>query len=444
MNDGAPPEPLTRPRLRLEGDAAARPPGLERALTRAGFQLIEAVASPASQPTDAILITLPDSHDDRLPAFLDAAGTEPPRIVVFAAQDPDAPAAALTLGADDALAAPVHLPDLCARLHARIRDRQSPRRTPYESEVRETLRDLVAEARTMLQPEEIVVALVRRLSRAFALAQCSFIITTPGEAEGRVLADLSPHPPGGGRMDLAQYPEIGEAMRTRRPVAMADPHGNGRRSPTLFAIPVLRDDTVPAVLLLRRRESNPPLSPAQLEMAASLAQVAEQALEATMPPVSVDRQPAAGVAGLDRRLLEEFERARRYSLSFSLVLLGVEVTSPSNGRVAVDTSEQVRREVGARLRRELRLPDFVARYAGDEFAIVLPETGPEGAHRSVARMRERLAALPLESPGKPVFSAGIVSYPHPAVTQPDDLFALVEAALMRGKVQSGDRIGQVD
>ena len=38
----------------------------------------------------------------------------------------------------------------------------------------------------------------------------------------------------------------------------------------------------------------------------------------------------------------------------------------------------------------LRLPDFVSRYGGGEFAIVLPETGLDGARRSVARMREQL------------------------------------------------------
>ena len=41
-------------------------------------------------------------------------------------------------------------------------------------------------------------------------------------------------------------------------------------------------------------------------------------------------------------------------------------------------------------------------------------------------------------------SAGIVTYPHPAVSQADDLFALVEAALARGKAQSGERVGIAD
>jgi hypothetical protein len=34
-----------------------------------------------------------------------------------------------------------------------------------------------------------------------------------------------------------------------------------------------------------------------------------------------------------------------------------------------------------------------------------------------------------------------VTYPHPAALQTDDLFAMAEAALMRGKAQAGERIG---
>ncbi len=115
-----------------------------------------------------------------------------------------------------------------------------------------------------------------------------------------------------------------------------------------------------------------------------------------------------------------------------------------NGDAPPESGERLRREVGARLRRELRLPDFLARYGGDEFAIVLPETDLEGAVQSVTRVQERLAILPLEGDSRPQLSAGVVSYPHPAVTEADDLFALVEAALMRGKLQSGGRIGRAD
>ena len=57
-------EPLARPRVLLVGDAAARPAGLERALTRAGFQLVEREHAAADPEADAILITLNDIAEE--------------------------------------------------------------------------------------------------------------------------------------------------------------------------------------------------------------------------------------------------------------------------------------------------------------------------------------------------------------------------------------------
>lgn len=437
MTNGNHPEPLARLRLVLTGDASARPEGLERALTRAGFHLTEVLPPTGEAPPDALLITLARHDDGRMAQALESLGQSPPRVVLFATESHEAPTAALGAGADDALAAPVHFPELCARIEARIRDRQAPRRTPYEAQVRRALEDLLAEARGTLQPAEIVLALVRRLARAFALARCSFVLTTPGEEEGRVVAEMAnghTEP----RLDLSRYPEIAEAIRSRRPVTMPDVQGAAPDVPagTLVVLPVLAETAVPAVLLLRPGSSQPHLSAAQLELAATLAQTAARALENGS---GSHRDAKHEIQLLDRRLQEEFERARRYSLSFSLVLLDV-----AAGADATAAGEEMRREVGVRLRRELRLPDFVSRYDRDEFAIVLPETGTQGARRSVTRMRERLGTLAVE-PGaaaeRPNFSAGIVSFPHPAAAQPDDMYALVEAALMRGKAQTGERIG---
>ena len=425
---GAAGEPLARPRLLLDGDASARPGGLERALTRAGFHIGEAAAAPHEPPPDALLTTLQAADPERLAGLLAHAATEPPRVLVFATEARDAPAAALTLGAADALAAPVHLPDLCARLLARIRERQSPAGTPHEGRVRESLRDFVLQARAGLQPDEVALALVRRLGRALGLAHCSFVVTRAGEDAGHVIAEFSDGRPEHARLDLARYPEIVEAVRSRRTLALPDTHAGASGDALMMVMPVVVDDAVTGVLLMRGPESAPGLSAAQLGLARSLAEAAARGLDGGHPANGGPRIPPP--AALDRRLQEELERARRYSLSFSLVLLHPEEAfAPDDADPAAKAGQW--QELVGRIRGELRLPDFVSSYGDDELALVLPETGADGARRWVVRIRERLDGM----------AAGIVAYPHPSVTVPDDLLALVEAALRRGRAQAGERIG---
>jgi two-component system, cell cycle response regulator len=296
----------SRPRILLVGDASARPTGLERALSRAGFHLIEQEEPGVYPSADAVLITLSDLDESPPAELLSPSGSgtnqAPPRLVLISSSNPDAPAAALALGAADALVAPVHLPELCARLYARIRERRQP--SPSAS-----------------QPAE-----------------------------------------------------------------------NGRE----------------------------PEAPS---------------LDQTSDPFGEE---------LEQRVQEEFERARRYSLSFSLILLGIDELPGSDEQLEADATGRLHSEVGRTLRRELRVPDLVVPYGTSEFAIVLPETGQTGARQSVMRIREILTSLPF--PGDPRleptrFSAGIVTFPHPAAHQAEDLFDMAEAALMRGRAQATERIG---
>ena len=107
-----------------------------------------------------------------------------------------------------------------------------------------------------------------------------------------------------------------------------------------------------------------------------------------------DTDPLTGLANrraLERRLADDLRRARRYSFPVSLVLIdldGLKVINDTQGHAAGDAAI---RQVAAAISVTLREPDFGARWGGDEFAVVMPNTGALAAHRSAERLRTYVA-----------------------------------------------------
>ena len=131
-------------------------------------------------------------------------------------------------------------------------------------------------------------------------------------------------------------------------------------------------------------------------------------------------------------------------MHFALVLIDIDRLREINEKLGQPAGDRVLGEVGLMLQREIRAPDFAARYGGDEFALILPETDLNGGRHFIERLRQVLSrhTFPDLGPGRvPVLSAGVVAFPHPEVLRPEDLFAVVESALERGKTAEPDRIG---
>jgi diguanylate cyclase (GGDEF)-like protein len=221
------------------------------------------------------------------------------------------------------------------------------------------------------------------------------------------------------------------------------------------ALPVFVKGRAAGVFFLRTVQGDPQLRPQDVAFANTIAQAAARVLENEERRAAIyRRQISAGVTdvltgcgsldALDRRLRDEFERARRYSRRFALVVIDVDRLRDINERLGQQAGDRVLGEIGAMMQREVRAPDFVARYGGDEFALVLPETDSEGGRRFVERLRQLLArhTFPDLPRGQaPSLTAGVVAFPHTEVLRPEDLFTQVEAALEQGKKNEPDRIG---
>jgi diguanylate cyclase (GGDEF)-like protein len=459
-----------RHRIQLIGNPATRPEGLERLLVRGGFQVTESSAG----TTPDLLLYTPDPGVKNLAEEVRALVTTPayggaPVFVILLEGANEAATEALLAGARDVLIAPVHLPELRARLDSHIRARSEVREAQEALRARDLMFDIFQEVSAALRPDEIFQTLVRRVGQAFGLSHCSFVLTTPGEDKGRVVAVYENPAIRDLRVDLERYPEIQEAIRTERPVVIQNVHDHPLFAAirqhwnkqqievnvqAAVALPVFVQGRAAGVFFLRTEKGDPQLRPEDVAFANTIAQAAARVLENEERRSAIyRRQISAGTTdemtgcgsldALDRRLRDEFERARRYALHFSLVVIDIEHLREINDRVGHAGGDRVLGEIGAILQRELRAPDFVARYGGDEFACVLPETDGPGGRHFIERLRQVFARHTFADLGPakaPEISAGIIAYPHSEALRPEDLFTLAEGALQKAKSGVPDRI----
>ncbi|TGN38073.1 GGDEF domain-containing protein [Marinobacter confluentis] len=117
------------------------------------------------------------------------------------------------------------------------------------------------------------------------------------------------------------------------------------------------------------------------------------------------------------RLETEYQRWRRYGNPLSLAVLDIDLFKRVNDSYGHKAGDRVLQLVAKALRDRLRQTDFIARFGGEEFVVLFPETSAENAKVVLDGLRAHIRELPFHFRGDPVsvtFSAGVAGF------EPDD------------------------
>lgn len=137
------------------------------------------------------------------------------------------------------------------------------------------------------------------------------------------------------------------------------------------------------------------------------------------------------------RLNEELARAQRYKHNLSLFFLDVDYFKQYNDLNGHIKGNEVLRLIAHLIRANQRQSDFAARWGGEEFAVIMPETNKQQALNSAERLRARVEEADFENKekqplGKITISVGIATFPDDGLTS-EDLCQAADEALYKAK-----------
>jgi diguanylate cyclase (GGDEF)-like protein len=312
-------------------------------------------------------------------------------------------------------------------------------------ERRDALLDIVRAVNTSLEPPKVAETLVERAS-TWVPAPCWAVVSADLSAQLSVLADRGLTPD----MGPAVYAIASWVMEHGREFVTADLRQDPRvQDPFVGAVMAFplscRGRRVGAIVGLDRLPSSrePRLAPSMLRQVRVLLEPASVALDnalilkrAEALSVTDDLTHLYNSRYLNLVLRKETKRASRNGRPLSLLFIDLDGFKGVNDTHGHLCGSRALVEAAAVIRGSARETDVVARFGGDEFALVLPDTGGDGAFAVGERIRERVAAHRfLAGDGLDIHltvSVGVATLPDVAASA-DELMQAADKAMYRVK-----------
>lgn len=374
----------------------------------------------------------------------------------------------LDAGADDYITKPIDANEVLARVDAHLRAKRL-----YGSLEQQDLLLLLELSETISasrNPMKILQTIVEKISQVVEVARCSILsLSDSGELHVKACSDLRKAKEI--RLEMINYPEIRSAIDTRKTVLINDMKNDPLLESvrekikdlsmnSIVVVPILKKQSIIGTFFLRTASSLKfGINDRVVNLCQLISNMSANALENAVLFESIKKtknylEDLAIRDGLTQlynhqhfhtRLTEEFSRARRYSTSLSCLFIDIDDFKMVNDLFEHSTGDQVLRVVGGMIRELVRESDVAARYGGDEFAILLPNTDREGALELADRLRTTIRdhAFDQLKGEKITLSIGISTYHDENMFSSDQVVQMADKAMYQAKNHGKDQISLI-
>jgi diguanylate cyclase (GGDEF)-like protein len=317
---------------------------------------------------------------------------------------------------------------------------------------RDALAQAIRDVNQSTEPVKVGEWLVRQ-GAAWFPAPCWAVVARDNSDRLTVMADSGLNPGLGPSLWATAEWVMSHGTELLTADLSKDPRGGGRGNGTVMGLPLhCRGRVVGALVGIDPQPSSQApslgaglmlalrgiLEPAAIALDNSLAIQKASALS-----VTDDLTLLSNSRHLNEVLRRETKRAMRSGRPLSMLFLDLDGFKQVNDRHGHQAGSKALQEAGAVIRSCARETDVVARFGGDEFALILPDTGPDGARAVAQRIGERVRSnIFLQSDGLAVrltASIGVATLPDVAQTA-EDLLRVADTAMYKVKYEGKDGI----
>lgn len=144
------------------------------------------------------------------------------------------------------------------------------------------------------------------------------------------------------------------------------------------------------------------------------------------------------------QLDHELERARRHNLELSLIMLDIDFFKNYNDTNGHPAGDVVLKEIADAVQENVRKIDIPCRYGGEEFILILPDTGKPAAVVVAEKIRELIERMPFKNQekqpnGQLTISVGVATFPEDGKTS-DSLIERVDENLYQAKQTGRNKV----